>query len=174
MANTRSDLMANMLANPAVQNDPRVTRGTLRYSAVMTVFAGTESANHYFPQRRFNILDRITHVEVVHSDLGTTIAMDLGLYESGDWTREDQAEKDVDIWVDGRDFSSVRDLKATILGSGSGSVGAATQGRAVWQDAGDSEIPGDRGTYDAAWKIIGAPTAVAGTITTFFTYVSGG
>lgn len=176
MANTRSGLMANLLAKPAVKNSVDVGRAGVYSVRARIALSGGEASGHIFPLARFKATDRMLAIYLGRDDLATTaFSAHLGLYTAGDWTVADQAVIDVDAYADALDLSTTATTTpVAILGSGAGSVIDGDQfARQLWEDAGAASEPTPGTEYDVCLTgaTITAPIAAAAA-TFIFLYAS--
>lgn len=176
MANSRSDVMANLLAVPMTRSNVRQGHSRLRSKLVIVTLDNTEAAGHIVPLARFGYRDIIHQVFCSHPNIAGATDVNVGVYSSGDWTVADQAVKDVDILVDGYSMAVAtavgKWIDITVAGAAGGHT-ATTIGRELYLDAGDTEAQGQAaGTYDVAMTFVTDPGAAA-TIKVRLVYSSG-
>ena len=186
MANTLSDVLANALAKPRVNNPALQVHGAVYFSRAVTSVLAADADNRIYPVLRLPAHARILALFVGNDAIAGGTDYNLGLYVAGDWNSADQAAKDVDIYVDGLSMAVARDemidpaqvLAGAIgsmfnaLGQGANAITGLQWARRVWEDAGDAAEPRPGTEYDLAWT---APTVGtgAGTIVTGILYVAG-
>lgn len=174
MANTRSDLMANVLATPTVLNRIQASGGRSRTKRALATVAGTESANHIFPLCRLKATDRILDLKIAATDLGTTVDADFGLHQAGDWTAADQTVVDQDCLADAVVLSSAADtVWRSIYGSGAGAVDPPNTGLSLWQVGGVSAQPAAGTEYDVTMTLTTVTGIAAGSVVVLVEYTSG-
>lgn len=170
MANTPSDLMANIIASPQVKNDPHLHHGRVRVHRSEITVAVADAANHYYPIGRFKATDRILAVLVTHDDLGAGWAnADLGVYPADDsWTAgSEPTALDTDGLADNYD-ATLEVLVPTLVAF----PVVGDMGDPLWLLGAQSAAPAPNTEYDLAWKVISEPAA-AGTLQTIILYTSG-
>ena len=171
MANTASDLMANILASPAVLNDVSVSRGRTRTERAVLTVAGTESALHIFPIARLPGSAHIMGMRVSNGAMGTTFTVDIGIFPETDWSAGDGTPIDADFYADGADLALASTLLVEVLGTGV--VGEApAAGQAIFLDAGDTKDTA-AGAYDIALTIATTGTPLADSIVVMIDYTMG-
>lgn len=170
MANSRSDVMANVLANPPVKNSVNRTGARVRVKDCVVVLDNTEAAGHIVPLARFQAGDRILKVEGRYPAFVGATDVDVGLYVAGDWTVADQAVVDQDILVSADSWAAAVGI-FTDLGTGAaGERAASATVNELWQDAGLTANDGRQ--FDVALTFVTDPGA-AGTAVVRITYVAG-
>jgi hypothetical protein len=176
MANSRSDVMANLLATPMVRSSARAGHSRSRSKLIVVTLDNTEAAGHIVPLARFGYADIIHQVWCSHPNIAGATDVNVGVYSSGDWTVADQAVKDVDILVDGYSMAVATAVGKWVditVANAAGGHTSSTIGRPLYLDAGDTEAQGIlAGTYDVAMTFVTDPGAAA-TIKVLIDYSAG-
>ena len=176
MANSRSDVMANLLATPMVRTSARLGHSRDRSKICTATLDNTEAAGHIIVLARFGYLDIIHQIWASHALIAGATDNNVGLWTSGDWTVADQTVVDADIYVDGYSTNVAtadRKWADIAVASGAGQRTSANIGRPIYLDAGHTEAAGAlRGTYDVAVQFVVDPAA-AGTIKFKIDYSAG-
>jgi hypothetical protein len=176
MANSRSDVMANLLATPMVRSGARLGHSRSRSKLITVTLDNTEAAGHIVPLARFGYLDVIHQIWCSHPNIAGATDVNVGVYASGDWTVADQTVRDVDILVDGYSMAVATAVgkwaDITVAGAAGGHT-SSTIGRPLYLDAGRTEAQGQAdGTYDVAMTFVTDPGAAA-TIKVLIDYSAG-
>ena len=170
MANSRSDVMANLLQNPQVKSSTSRVGSRVRVKDCVVVLDNTEGAGHIVPLARFHAGDRILKIEGRYPAFVGATDVDIGLYAAGDWTVADQTVVDQDILVSADNWTAAVAI-FTDLGTGAaGERAASATVNELWQDA--ALTANDGRLFDLAITFVADPGA-AGTAVIRITYVAG-
>ena len=165
MANSRSDLMANLLASPSVLNKVSLSGGRRRSKTATVVLDNTEAAGHLVPLARFDSGDYIEDVYICADTLAGATDVNVGVWTAVDWTLADGVVKDADIFVDGMTMNNAGASDSVWLrmsvAAAAGQRTPAQFGRQLWQDAGDTVAPPPGSQYDLVAQFVADPGAVA-------------
>lgn len=177
MANSRSDVMANVLANPPVKNTTSRVGSRVRVKDVLVVLDNTEAAGHLVPLARFSAFDRILKVEIAHATLAGATDVNVGPWTAVDWTLGDGVALDADILVDGYTMNVATangHFVDMAVNAGAGQRTNAQLFRELWEDAGIASqlLANQIRAIDLVVQFITDPGAAA-TIAFRITYVAG-
>lgn len=175
MANTRSDIITNLLAG--TKNPVGADGSRERYRRCEFPTLAAEAANHLYPLFRVSAFDRILTLNVSNTaDAGMT-DLNLGAYVAGDWTVADQAlvaGTIEDRLVDGANRAAATTQPVNIWGTGTNSFAENLQGLPLWQVLGLSTAPAPGTQYDLVLKAAGASNPAGGGVYVFeMDYVAG-
>lgn len=175
MANTRSDLIANIIAG--TKNAVGTDGSRVRYRRAQFSTSAAEAANNLYPLFRASAADRIIDMNVSNTaDAGMT-DLNVGAYNIGDWSVADQAVVTgtvEDRLVDGANRAAATTQPVNILGTGTNAFGEALQGTPLWQMLGLAAAPPPGTQYDIVLKAAGASDpAGSATYVIESTYIAG-
>jgi len=176
MANSRSTLMANLLAKPITMNDVHEARGQVRVEIAEVVSIAGDAAGHLYVLTRLKATDRILAIFVQNTaDAGWTDC-NIGPWAAGDWVTADQVVVDADVLVDGLALTGARDdledAGSMPLGSGANALAPTLAWKAIWEVAGLAAAPDPGTQYDIVMQSIGDP-AGGGTARFMFLVATG-
>lgn len=167
MSNTRSDVLANILATPPVMSNVMMFGGVKTYARAQFSTSAAEAANHFYPLIRIPAHWCIIKAEVSNTaDAGMT-DLDVSVYNAGDWTTADQALVSgiaVDKFVDGANRAAATTVPVNIWGTGTNSFTEDLQGKPLWQQAGLATQPTPGTVWDVVLKAVGASNPAGGGI----------
>lgn len=167
MANSRSNLMANLLAG--TRNDVRLGHSRYRSRVITVTLDNTEAAGHLVPLYRFSLKDIIHQIWVSHPNIAGATDVNVGPWTSVDWTLGDGTALDADILVDGYSMAVATTVgkwaDMTVAGAAGGHT-STTIGRQLWEDAGYATeaaayLAQPLGTVDLVMQFVADPGAAA-------------
>lgn len=175
MANTRSDLIANLLAG--TKNAVGTDGSRVRYRRASFSTSAAEALNNLYPLFRASAADRIIDLNVSNTADAGMVDLNVGAYVIGDWTVADQSLVSgtvEDRLVDGANRAAATTQPVNIWGTGTNSFGEALQGLPLWQVLGLAAAPTPGTQYDIVLKAVGASDPAGGGTYIFeSTYIAG-
>jgi len=178
MANTTSNIMAQLFTDPATKIDVQESHGRIRVKRAEITLDALESAAHIFPLGRFQATDRIYSCLGVWDNLGTTFTIDMGIYPETAWSASvDGTAIASDVLVNGQTLATVTSVQTEILGSGVVTTTPELMGEKLFIVAGvadtDAARPAAGTMYDIAIDIATTGTPLAGSAVFTFFYTAG-
>lgn len=168
MANTRSDVMANRLAQPAVINSVRKQKQRVYSKRSVVVSVAGDGAGHLYVLDRFSAFDTILALYMNNTaDAGWT-DMNIGVYagdadgqtSAGDWTVADQTliTSCQDIIVDGANRAAASAGHDELFGTGTNGIAETLEGLPLWEMCATVSAKPKQGTqYDLVMQSVGDP-----------------
>lgn len=162
-----SDLIANAVASPRVQNASGLDGGMVRFKQSLTAIANGDSSTSIYRLLRLPSNAYVIDLTLTTADIGTTATADIGLYYP---TTHSNGGTVIDVDA----YASAVSLKDGALShsdirfeSGAAAGLYTNASKPLWQAAGLSSDPG--GEFDLAMTLT-ANTDAAGTVLTKVLY----
>lgn len=194
MANRLSNLLANVLAVPAVKNPISGAQASgfgVVYGMVASISVlAADGDGIIYPCFRVDASWILKNLQIHNDAITGGTDYDFGGYVSGDWNQADQTVKDKDIYCDGISMATARNTfvhndtagaveaslgsAGAVLGAvvGGGTITGIQRWRRIWQDLGDTVAPTPGTTYDLALTANTVGTG-AGTILVCAEFIAG-
>lgn len=163
-----SNIIANLVATPAVLNSANIKKGNIREDNALVAIANGDNIASRYLVTRLRSSDRVSSIKFWAPDIGTTVAADLGLWDTA---ANGAAVVDQDFFASAVSFASgpYNGIDVTFEAGAAG--GDITKGeQRIWEALGLSADP--QKEYDVCWTLTAASDA-AGSLLTRIQYVSG-
>lgn len=153
MTTKKTQTITDLDASPLVKQAPRLLGGhVLVAMGTVALASGDLDASDIILLTRIPTRAAILSIVLLNDDLGTSLTLDVGLYETGDG-----AVKDADAYASAYEAGTASTAGVELLNE---ARDINNMGERVWQDAGDSSDPG--GHYDLACTVVTSTTPAAG------------
>lgn len=161
MTTKKSQTITDLDAKPLVKQPPRLISGRVRVAmGTVALVTGDLDANDIIVLTRLPTNAALLSLVLFNDDLGTSLTLDVGLYET------DGTVKDVDAYASAYESGTVSTAGVELLNE---ARDINNMGERIWQDAGDSTDPG--GHYDIAATVVTSSTPAAGDLSWRILYV---
>lgn len=183
MANTRSDVMALRLGDPATLLSVRKSHGRVHMRRASAVSVAGDGVGHLYVLERFSAFDVLLFAYCNNTaDAGWT-DINVGVYagdadgqtSAGDWTVADQTliTSCQDIIVDGANRAAASAGHDELFGTGTNGIAENLEGLPLWEMCATVSTKPKGGTqYDLVAQSVGDPAGGGTMVWTFF-YTAG-
>lgn len=172
MANTLSDLFANILSKPNVKNDSVLHGRPIWQAQAVILSANTDIAGQLYPLFRLSAFARLISLGFANTaDAGWT-SIEVGVWPKNDFTVSDGTAISATILVGTTlDAHLAQKGMKQVLGTGTGSYAPNLEGTPLWQQIGVSAAPAPGTEYDIVMTSVAQPSG-GGTMVWRASYVA--
>lgn len=164
----KSNICTNLDAQPAVLNSANIKKGNIREDSALVAIANGDSIASRYLVTRVRSGDRVSSIKFWAPDIGTTVAADLGLWDTA---AAGSAVVDQDFFASAVSFATGPYNGIDITFEAGAAGGDITKGeQRIWEALGLTADPMKE--YDVCWTLTAASDA-AGSVLTRLQYVSG-
>jgi hypothetical protein len=164
----KSTIVTNLDATPAVLNTANLKKGNLREDCALASITNGDNIGSTYRLTRIRSSDRVSSIKFWAPDIGTTVAADLGLYDT---PGNGGAVVDADFFASAVSFASGPYVAVDVTFEAGAAGGDITKGeQRIWEALGLTTDPMKE--YDVAWTLTAASDATAQVLTRI-QYVSG-